>query len=109
MNQGISRTVKEWRKLKGLTQNELAEKVNLGRTTFAYKEETGTFTEAEKQAIVKALKTDMTTVSWTKPIFQAKITDERDQIIRSQKETIVKLEEKVKTLELMIDKLLQNR
>lgn len=107
MNQVSNRTVKEWRKLKGLTQNEIAEKVNLNRTTYAYKEETGSFTDYEKQAIAKALKADMTTISWNRPIFQAKTTE--DALIRQQKETIMKLEAEIKTLKEMIDKLLQNR
>ncbi len=87
----------------------MAEKLEMPRTTYAYKEQTGSFSETEKETIAKYLKVDMTTISWTKPLFQAKTTDERDKTIQQQKEEIIRLQAEVKILKELVANLTQNR
>lgn len=105
---GNSNTVPELRKLKKLTQSELADLLGMGRTTYSYKEGTGTFTEAEKAQISKIFKMDIRAIVWTKTATTA-VESDKDRIIRQQAETIIKLEAEVKTLQAMIDKLLVSR
>ena len=105
---GNANTVPELRKLKKLTQSEVADLLGMGRTTYSYKEGTGTFTEAEKAQISKILKMDIRAIVWTKTATTA-VESDKDRIIRQQAESIMKLEEKIKTLEDMIDRLLKSR
>lgn len=105
---GNVNTVPELRKLKKLTQSEVADLLGMGRTTYSYKEGTGTFTEAEKAQISKILKMDIRAIVWTKTATTA-VENDKDRIIRQQAETIIKLEAEVKTLQAMIDKLLISR
>ena len=109
MNQGfINRELKDLRKVKNVGQEDLAEKLGIPRTTYAYKEKTGSFTDTEKALIAKILKVDMTTISWTRPIFQG-MPGTENMTIQQLRDEILKLQEKVKTQEEFIKMLMEKR
>ena len=96
------------RKQKGYKQDDMALALKMPQSTYAYKEKHGTFTEAEKAQISKIFKMDIRSIVWTKTATTA-VESDKDRIIRQQAESIMKLEEKIKTLEDMIDRLLKSR
>ena len=77
-------TLPALRKQKGYRQQDIADYLGMSQSTYAYKEGAGTFDDIERQKIAKYLKVDMTTISWTKPIFQAKQTDEKDKTMEER-------------------------
>ena len=87
--------VTEIRKGKRIRQQDIADKLGMPRTTYAYKEETGSFTEAEKAQISKILKMDIRAIVWTKTATTA-VESDKDRIIRQQAETIIKLEAEIR-------------
>ena len=73
--------VTEIRKGKRIRQQDIADKLGMPRTTYAYKEETGSFTDAEKAQISKILKMDIRAIVWTKTATTAVESDkERDYL-----------------------------
>lgn len=101
-------TIRQLREQRNISQAELGKIIGVGQSSFAYKEKEGTFSYEEQQKLAKYLKIEMQSISWNKQLFPDQPGD-KDRIILEQKQTIIRLEEKVKTLEQMIERLLEKR
>lgn len=98
-------SIKELREKKGLTQKEVAEIIGVGQSTYAYKEQLGSFDNKEREKLSRFFKIDMTTISWTKPIFQAK----GDPELQNLKNENLKLQAEVKLLKELLEKFMEKR
>lgn len=99
---GLKKTLFDIRKSKGLNQKDLADLLGLVLTTYAYKEQNGTFTEDQQRKIAKYLKQDMTAINW-KP-FKTGNDDHKDKLIKEQQETIIKLQAQIEMLMRLMEK-----
>ena len=93
------------RKLKGVNQADMAALLGIGQSTYQYKEQHGTFTEAEMAKIAKYLKVDMQYIVWKSTAV--KVSDESQTKLQELRQRIIELEAQNKTLQEMIAKMLE--
>lgn len=101
----MSQLISAIRKQKGVNQQDVASLLGMGQSTYAYKEQHGTFTDTEKAKIAKFLKVDMQYIVWKSTTV--KISDETQTKLQELRQRIIELEAQNKTLQEVIAKLLE--
>lgn len=116
MGKQVGTNIKDFRRKIPITQDEMAEKLNLKKTTYAGKEQRGTFTNEEIKKIAKLLSVTVEMIMEEDETFydlddaaslvknNIFVNNQQDLIV-TQKKIIASLEEKIKKLEQELENL----